>query len=139
MNRNSFSVSKSRWKKQVEKVILRVDDIASIFATGERIGMGALYGTAHKLAHVGERGIELRRRLEATPKISRIDNIHESIASACKLVEIASKTLEYIADKQNTPLIDFPVFVSNLHVTSKVDTGRLEAFEKLRKEMGDEQ
>jgi len=67
--------------------------------------------------------------------IVKRNRVHESIAGTCKLLEAASKVIQAIAEKQGTPLVDFPLFVSELAATSTVELGAQDALKQLMEDV----
>lgn len=132
--RNLFHRSKSEWRTQVRDLTLAVDGISERHNQGKRIGMAQLYEIAHDIAKTGTDGEALRGRMDDYDVIKR-DRVHESIAASCRLLETCSGILQLIAEKQGLPLVDFPAYTSELAVTSDIETGAVEAFEQLRKEL----
>ena len=132
--RNTFHRAKSEWRRHVHDLTIQVDSISERHNQGKRIGMGQLYEVAHAIAKVGGKGEALRGRMDDYDVIKR-DRVHESIAASCRLLETASGILQLIAEKQGLPLVDFPAYTSELAVTSDIETGAVEAFEQLRKEL----
>ena len=132
--RMKFHRDKSLWRKAVQKVINCADDIAQAHMRGDYISMGVIYATARKIAKVGERGVRLRHRMDDYGIIKR-ERVHESIASACKLLETASKVIQAITEKQGTPLIEFPLFISELAASSSVELGAQDALKQLMEDV----
>jgi hypothetical protein len=130
VKRMKFHRKKNVWRRQVKRHIEAADAVARDHVNGIHISMGRLYETARNIAKTGDRGLQLRASMKSYD-IQRVDRVHESIASTCKLLESASKVMEGIADKQGTPLVDFPLFTSDLHVTSDIALGANEALEAL--------
>ena len=129
-----FHRDKSLWRRGVAKVIIGVDRIAQAHMCGDFLGMGVLYESAHKITAIGERGIRLRHRMDDYGIVKR-DRVHESIAGACKLLQAASAVVQKIAEKQGTPLIDFPLFVSELAATSSTELGAQDALKQLMEDI----
>lgn len=129
-HRLKFHRTKNIWRRGVKRHIETVDDISSRHMQGKHISMGVLYEAARNVAKAGERGLQLRGRMDEYGVIQR-SRVHESIAATCKLLESASKVLEKVADKQGTPLIDFPVFTSDLNATSDIELGANDALKAL--------
>lgn len=128
--RMKFHRNKNLWRRKVKKVIEKADDMSQLHMQGKYISMGRLYETAREIAKAGERGLQLRSQM-GDYRVKQRERIHESIAATCKLLESASKVCEQIADKQGTPLVDFPVFVSDLRTSSDVELGANDALKKL--------
>lgn len=123
---------KSRWRKALRRTVKSVDDLVSRSNKGIHIPMSDLYFLGRQVADVGQRGITLR--VELPPGI-KVGPPAEMLAGACKVLESASRVLEAIAVRQHTPLVDFPRFVSSLHVKAEVDIGALAALDDLVKEV----
>ena len=132
--RMRFHRDKSLWRKAVKRAIARADIISQAHMQGDYVSMGVLYEGARNIAKTGERGIRLRHRMDDYAIVKR-NRVHESIAGTCKLLEAASKVIQTIAEKQGTPLIDFPLFVSELAATSSVELGAQDALKQLMEDM----
>lgn len=135
MNNIRFSKNKAKWKKKVSETLIDVDDLAKLFNAGHHIGMKGLYGVGwdvQKRGCEGEKLVELSRALHLQLR----KDVLESFGATCALLEVASKTLEYMLESQNTPNIEFPMYASPLRATSVIETGdRLKAFGALRKKV----
>ncbi|MGH8655137.1 MAG: hypothetical protein ACREYE_24535 [Gammaproteobacteria bacterium] len=123
---------KSRWRKRARRILKTFDAVAASHNKGIHVSMGTLYELARTIADVGERGVGLR--VEMPGDVMRRAHAGRSLAAVCSQLESASKSLERIAVRQNTPLVDFPTFDNKLYVMADVDTGALEALEKMVEE-----
>ena len=133
--RARFFRDKAVWRRKVKRVVKVADDIAQAHMQGDYISMGVVYEGAREIFVTGERGILLRHRMDDYGVIKR-DRVHESFASTCKLLQSASEVIQKIAEKQGTPLVDFPLFESSLAATSKQELGAQDALKSLMKEIG---
>ena len=132
--RARFFSDKAKWRMRVRRVVKLADNICQAHMQGDYIGMGVLYESARAIFRTGERGVLLRHRMDDYGVIQR-DKVHESMASACKLLQSASEVIQKIAEKQGTALADFPLFESPLHATSKQELGALDALKALTEEV----
>lgn len=132
--RMRFHRSKSLWRRAVTRAILGADKIAKQHMVGDYISMGAFYESAQEIFAAGQRGVRLRHRMDEFGIIRR-ERVHESIAGTCKLLQTASAIIQKIAEKQGTPLIDFPLFVSELAATSTTELGAQNALKQLMEDM----
>lgn len=129
-----YSSKKGAWRLKASAITRKVDDVASRHISGKHIPMGELYELAYKVARIGEQGIALRGRMKEFG-VKQQQRVHVSFASTCKLLESASRILERIAEVQGTPLIAFPLFVSDLEATTEIETEALAALDELKKEV----
>ncbi len=132
--RMKFHRDKSLWRRAVRKAVERADQVSQGHMRGKFIGMGEMYETARQIKKIGDRGVRLRYRMDDYAIVKR-DRVHEGISSACKLLEGASKVIQAIAQKQGTPLFDFPLFVSELATTSEVELGAQDALKSLMEDL----
>ncbi len=131
-----LTYDKSKWKTRVATAMRKVDRICMRFNSGEHIGMGVLYESARKIAHLGEEGGLIRARVNPTT-VKRVSVVAEGIAVVCVLLENASHALYHIVDTQGTPMINFPLYTSDLRAQSTIDTSSLEALNLVMKEARD--
>ncbi len=131
---NLFVVKKAQWRMRVKTAVIAADEISARHNRGKHISMGELYEAAHRLSKLGNAGETLRGRMDEFG-VKQRQRIHDSIAATCQLVESATKVLELITSIQGTPLVGFPVYVSDLDASAEVETDALEAFEMLKKEV----
>ena len=131
--RAKFHRDKAGWRKTVKVVIIATDNMCQSHMRGDYVSMGVLYETGRRVAKVGERGVRLRHRMDDHGIVKR-ERVHESIASTCKLLEAASKIIQTIAEKQGTPLIEFPLFISELAASSTMELGAQDALKQLMEE-----
>ena len=127
----SWANRKSRWRKRTRKVLTRFDAMVGRHNKGLHISMGDLYELARTIAELGERGVNLR--VEMPPELVRRETTGRGLAALCSQLESASRSLERVAMRQNTPLIEFPQFVNKLYVSADLEAGALSALEEMRK------
>jgi len=133
-HRSKFFRDKWLWRQQVVKAVIRADAVSERHMRGKFIGMGDMYEAAGQIKKIGDRGVRLRYRMDDYGVIKR-ERVHESIAASCKLLETASKVIQKISEKQGTPLIDFPLFISELASSSSVELGAQDALKQLMEEV----
>ena len=129
----SWANRKSRWRKRTRKVLMRFDAMVGRHNKGLHISMGDLYELARTIAELGDRGVALR--VDMPHEVTRRETTGRGLAALCAQLESASRALERVAIRQNTPLVEFPTFVNRLYVSSEVDAGALSALEEMMKEV----
>lgn len=129
-----YASKKGAWRAKARDLTCRVDDIASRHISGKHVPMADLYELAYKVSVLGEYGIALRGRMREFD-IKQQQQVHTSFAATCKLLESASKILERIMEVQGTPLVAFPLFVSDLDATTEIETEALAALAELKREV----
>ena len=132
--RARFFRDKAVWRRGVKRVIKLADTICQRHMQGDYIGMGVLYEGGRAIFATGERGVLLRHRMDDYGVIQR-DRVHESFASTCKLLQSASEIIQKIAEKQGTPLVEFPIFESPLAATSSQELGAQDALKSLMEDV----
>ncbi len=132
--RGRYFRDKAVWRRRVKRVIILADKICQRHMQGDYIGMGVMYEGGREIFAAGERGVLLRHRMDDYGVIQR-DRVHESFAASCKLLQSASEVIQKIAEKQGTPLIDFPVWESPLAATSSQELGAQDALKSLMEDV----
>jgi hypothetical protein len=110
---------------------MKFDAMVGRHNKGLHISMGNLYELARTVADLGARGVMLRG--EMPQEVIRRETAGRGLAALCAQLESASKALERVATRQNTPLIEFPTFVNKLYVSADLEAGALSALEEMRK------
>ena len=129
-----YASKKGQWRTDVKRVTVAVDKIAERHIDGQHIPMMELYDMGYRIVGMGDRGIDLRARMKEFD-VKQKQKVHQSIAATCKMLESAAKIIEFIAERQDIPMIEFPVFVSNLETNARIETDALAALDELKKEV----